>query len=96
MMCTDREAQVYRIRIKGLLDSSWSAWLGGIAILPQPGEETLLRASLAGQAALHALLEKLRDVGLPLISVECVSDGQAAREAGAWKAGAEQAQRDFS
>jgi hypothetical protein len=91
MMCTSREAQVYQIRIKSLLDSSWSAWLGGIAILPQPDEETLLCASLADQAALHALLEKLRDVGLPLISVECVSDGHAAREAGAG-----QARKEFS
>jgi hypothetical protein len=96
MMCTDQEAQVYRIRIKGLLDSSWSAWLGGTAILPQPDEETLLCASLAGQAALHALLEKLRDVGLPLISVECVSDGQAAREAGAEQTSDGQGRKDFS
>lgn len=71
-----RDTSAYQIRIEGHLDSSWSTWLGGIAIRPQRGGETLLCTSPADQAALHVLLERLRDMGLVLISVECVSDGQ--------------------
>jgi hypothetical protein len=77
-MGVNRKARAYRIRIKGHLDSSWSAWLGGATVLPQPDGETILCVSPEGQSALWALLSRLWDLGLPLICVECVSDGGAA------------------
>jgi hypothetical protein len=65
----DRE-EIYRIRVKGNLDEKWSAWFDGFTITPQANEETLLVGSVANQAALHDLLGKIRDIGLPLLSIE--------------------------
>ena len=62
----------YRIRVQGILDSKWSDWFDGLDIAPQAGGETLLRGPVADQAALHGLLAKIRDLGLPLLSVEQV------------------------
>jgi hypothetical protein len=78
-MGRNREAYVYQIRIKCHLDSSWSAWLGGTTVLPQPDGETVLCASPVDQAALYALLGRLWDLGVPLISVERVGDGHTAQ-----------------
>ncbi len=57
----------YHIRVKGNLDHRWSDWFDGFAIAPQPGDETLLSGPVADQAALHGLLNKIRDLGLPLL-----------------------------
>lgn len=62
----------YRIRVGGSLDARWSDWFDGFAIAPQAGGETLLTGPVADQAALHGLLAKIRDLGLPLLSVERV------------------------
>jgi hypothetical protein len=67
---TDLEGPtVYEIRIRGHLGSEWTDWFDGLTI--QLGEEgqTVLTGPVADQAALHGLLKKVRDVGLPLISV---------------------------
>jgi hypothetical protein len=64
---------VYRIRLKGVLDGEWSDWFEGMKVQSQPGDETVLAGPLADQAALHGLLHKIRDMGLPLLSVEEVS-----------------------
>jgi hypothetical protein len=69
----DRQG-VYRIRVKGSLDSRWSDWFDGFAVTPQANDETLLTGPVADQAALHGLLAKIRDLGLPLLSVERVED----------------------
>jgi hypothetical protein len=61
---------VYQIRVKGNLDRKWSDWFDGLTIRPQAGDETLLVGPVADQAALHGLLAKIRDLGLPLLSVE--------------------------
>lgn len=66
---------VYQIRVKGSLDETWADWFDGFSITPQPGGETALTGSVRDQAALHGLLSKIRDLGLPLVLVECV-DGQ--------------------
>lgn len=66
------ESVVYEIRVKGLLDESWSDWLDGLAIVPQDRGETLLAGPIRDQAALHGLLNKIRDLGLLLLSVERV------------------------
>jgi hypothetical protein len=60
----------YQIRIKGHLDNSWSEWLGGLEICPMENGETVLAGPIRDQSALHGLLAKIRDLGLPLIAVE--------------------------
>ena len=62
----------YEIRVKGLLDEKWSGWFDGFAITPQGDDETLLTGPVADQSALHGLLGKIRDLGLPLLSVKRV------------------------
>ena len=61
---------VYEIRVKGILDRKWSDWFDGFTITPQGNDETLLTGPVADQAALHGLLAKIRDLGLPLLSVK--------------------------
>jgi hypothetical protein len=68
----NREREVYQIRVKGVLDGKWSDWFEGMEVTPQPGGETLLTGPLLDQAALHGLLHKVRDMGLPLVSVKRV------------------------
>jgi hypothetical protein len=63
---------VYQIKVKGILDSKWSDWFDGFAITPLVSGETLLTGPVADQAALHGLLNKIRDIGLPLLSVNVV------------------------
>jgi hypothetical protein len=64
----DRQS-IYHIRVKDNLDERWSDWFDGLAITPQANDETLLTGPVADQAALHGLLGKIRDLGLPLLSV---------------------------
>jgi hypothetical protein len=66
--------EVYRITVKGVLDAKWSDWFQGMRVTPQPGNRTALTGSVADQAALHGLLHRIRDMGLPLLSVERVDD----------------------
>lgn len=60
---------VYQIRIKGLLDSRWSDCFGGMTVSATDNGDTLLTGPVEDQAALHGLLKKVRDWGMPLISV---------------------------
>lgn len=66
----NRERGVYRIKVKGVLDGEWSGWFEGMTVQPQPSGETVLTGPVADQAALHGLLHKIRDLGLPLLSVK--------------------------
>ena len=63
------EPMIYQIRIKGHLGPQWADWFGGLTITLEEGGETLGTGPVADQAALHGLLRKVRDLGLPLISV---------------------------
>ena len=63
------QPMVYQLRIKGHLGPKWADWFGGMAITLEEGGETLLTCPVADQAALYGLLRKVRDLGLPLISV---------------------------
>ncbi|MGB4805551.1 MAG: hypothetical protein WBV59_23115 [Anaerolineae bacterium] len=60
---------VYQIRLKGQLDARWTDWFGGMAVDLTEDGDTLLTGPVADQAALHGLLRKVRDVGIPLVSV---------------------------
>jgi hypothetical protein len=59
----------YEIRIKGHLDPCWSDWFAGLELTHLEGDQTLLAGVLPDQAALHGLLERIRDLNLKLISV---------------------------
>lgn len=59
----------YEIKIKGYLDTRWSDWFAGLTLTHLDGDETLLSGQLPDQAALHGLLERVRDLNLTLISV---------------------------
>ena len=61
--------QFYQIRVKGHLNSRWSGWFEGLAISHQDDGTTLLTGALVDQPALHGLIIKIRDLGLPLLSV---------------------------
>jgi len=62
----------YEIRLKGHLDSRWAAWFDGLSLTNESDGTTVLRGPVADQAALHGLLQKVRDIGLPLVSVTAV------------------------
>ncbi len=71
------QPMIYQIRIKGHLDPRWMEWFGGLAITLEDNGETLLTGPVVDQAALHGLLRKVRDLGMPLISAIRVKPGQA-------------------
>jgi hypothetical protein len=69
----------YRICVQGQLDRRWSSWFDGLEIVPQADGTTLLTGFIRDQAALHGMLMKIRDLGLPLLAVQCLPgecDGQ--------------------
>jgi hypothetical protein len=63
-------SEFYEIRLEGQLDPRWSEWLEGMTIAPLNNGETLLSGPVADQAALHGLLNRIRDLNLKLVSVE--------------------------
>jgi hypothetical protein len=66
------QPMVYQIRIKGHLSRQWTGWFGGLTITLEENGETLLTGPMIDQAALHGLLKKVRDLGMPLLSVNRV------------------------
>src|SRR5437762_13627046 len=68
---------VYQIRIKGYLGREWTDWFGGLTLTLEDNGETLLTGLVLDQAALYGVLRKVRDVGMPLLSVIRVTPGQA-------------------
>jgi hypothetical protein len=67
---------VYQIRIKGHLGHQWTDWFEGLTITLEEDGNTLLTGPVVDQAALHGLLKKVRDLGMPLVSVSPVEPGQ--------------------
>jgi hypothetical protein len=67
---------IYEIRIKGHLGQQWTDWFEGLTITLEENGDTLLTGPVVDQAALHGLLRKVRDLGMPLISVNGVESGQ--------------------
>ena len=68
--------QCYEIRLKGHLDDRWTDWFGGLTITLEDNGDTLLTGPVVDQAALHGLLKKVRDLGMPLVSVNPVEPGR--------------------
>ena len=66
----------YEIRIKGHLADRWTDWFGGLTITLEDNGETLLTGLVVDQAALHGWLSKVRDLGMPLLSVNRIRPGQ--------------------
>ncbi len=71
------QPMIYQIRIKGHLGSEWTDWFEGMTITLEENGNTLLTGPVIDQAALHGLLKKVRDLGMPLVSVGPVEPGQA-------------------
>ena len=69
------DVKSYQIRLQGHLDAQWSAWFGGLTVTLEDNGETLLTGQVADQAALYGLLRKVRDLGMPLLSVNCMEPG---------------------
>jgi hypothetical protein len=71
------EPMIYQIRLKGHLGDEWTEWFEGLAITLEDSGDTVLSGSVADQAALYGLLRKARDLGMPLISVNCAEPGSS-------------------
>jgi len=71
------QPMVYQIRIQGHLGCQWTDWFGGLTITLEDNGDTLLTGPVVDQAALHGLLKKVRDLGMPLLSVIRVEPGPA-------------------
>jgi hypothetical protein len=68
---------VYQIRLKGHLGRQWTDWFGGLTITLEDSGDMLLTGPVVDQAALHGVLRKVRDLGMPLLSVNAVGPEQA-------------------
>ena len=68
---------IYQIKVEGHLGHQWTEWFGGVAITLEDTGNTLLTGPVVDQAALHGLLKKVRDLGMPLVSVNFVNPGRA-------------------
>jgi hypothetical protein len=66
---------VYQIKLKGHLGSEWTDWFGGLTITLEEDGDTLLTGPVIDQATLHGLLKKVRDLGMPLVSVNRIESG---------------------
>ncbi len=71
------QPMVYQIRLKGHLGCQWTDWFGGLTVTLEDNGDTLLTGPVIDQAALHSLLKKVRDLGMPLLSVAPVQLDQA-------------------
>ena len=65
----DEPGDWYEIRLDGRLDPRWGAWFDGFDLIPGEAGSTVLRGRVPDQAALHGVLRRVRDIGLPIISV---------------------------
>lgn len=63
---------IYQIKLQGHFDAQWAEWFGGLTISTEAEDETVLTGPIIDQAALHGLLRKIRDLGVPLLSVKQV------------------------
>jgi hypothetical protein len=73
------QAGRYEIRVKGTLDARWQTWFEGMTITASD-DETIISGTVADQIALHSLLTRIRDLGLPLIAVNQMETGPSSEE----------------
>ena len=73
---------IYQIRIKGHLGHQWTEWFEGLTITLEENGDTLLSGSVVDQAALYGLLNKVRDLGMPLLAVNRAESDQTERRVG--------------
>ncbi|MGY4769167.1 hypothetical protein ACXC9Q_19810 [Kribbella sp. CWNU-51] len=66
----DHDSAWYEIRLQGRLDPRWATWFEGMTLTDHTDGTTVIHGLVADQAALHGLLQRLRDLGLPLLSVD--------------------------
>lgn len=70
-----RTPEFYEIRVKGHIGDSWASWFEGMTIRHEESGETVLNGPLVDEAALHGVLMKIRDLGLPLVEVKRIETG---------------------
>ena len=80
LQTTPDQPTIYQLRIRGHLGEQWQAWFGGLTVSLAENGETLVTGPVVDQAALHGLLKKVRDLGMPLVSVVPVSTPPPATE----------------
>ena len=68
-------SDAYELRVQGHLDDRWSDWLAGLAVRRQADGTTVLAGSIVDQAGLHGVITRIRDLGLPLLSVQRIGPG---------------------
>jgi hypothetical protein len=71
---TNRPAKIYEIRVRGVLDPQWSSWFDGLRVEDAGQGESVIVGPVIDQAALHGLLTRIRDLGLPLVSMRVIED----------------------
>ena len=75
---TKDTGRLYDIRVEGHLDARWAIWFGGLSLTNDSDGTTIIRGPVVDQAALHGLLQKLRDMGMPLVSVTQINPKELA------------------
>ena len=68
-------SDTYELRVQGHLDDRWSDWLGSLAVRRQDDGTTVLTGPIVDQAGLHGVITRIRDLGLPLLSVQRTGSG---------------------
>lgn len=71
------QPELFEIRLRGQLDARWASWFDGLTITQTEDGDTVLTGPVVDQAALHGLLKKVRDLGIPLRSVSQITPGQS-------------------
>jgi len=77
MKTNHTQPEIFKIRLQGHLDTRWASWFDGLTITLTEDGDTVLTGPVVDQPALHGLLKKVRDLGIPLLSVCHISSEQA-------------------